>query len=242
MYGDFAKAYARLSSVPYIRWFKYIENAIETYRPEGVKLVLDLACGMGRLTELISKKGYDCIGIDNSAELLSLTPKKSNVLYLNQDIRCFELYGTVDLITCTCDSINYILSEDEVATIFSLVRNYLNPNGLFIFDINTTCHYESVDGQTYALHDERSAVIWENSYEPESKLLTIDIDVFNKTDKTKENYQRSFETHIQRAYTFEEITHLLNESSLTVLAVNDDYNHKKGIIPLSKRITFICKK
>ena len=105
-------------------------------------LVVDLGCGTGTLTELLYQKGYDMIGIDNAEEMLNVAMEKkaesgSEILYLLQDMRELELYSTVGTVVSVCDSVNYILEEDELAETFSLVNNYLYPGGIFIFDFNT---------------------------------------------------------------------------------------------------------
>ena len=105
-------------------------------------LVLDLGCGTGTLTELLYEKGYDMMGIDNSEEMLRIAMEKkeksgSEILYLCQDMRDLDLYSTVGTVISVCDSINYLLEDEDVEDTFSLVNNYLYPGGLFIFDFNT---------------------------------------------------------------------------------------------------------
>ena len=104
--------------------------------------VLDLGCGTGTLTELMYRAGFDMIGVDNSEEMLEIALRKrersgSDILYLLQDMRELELYGTVGAVCSICDSLNYILEEKDMVKVFSLVNNYLYPGGIFLFDFNT---------------------------------------------------------------------------------------------------------
>ena len=113
-------------------------SGLETER----NIVLDLGCGTGTLTEKLAEAGYDMIGVDNSQEMLEIAMEKreksgKNILYLLQDMREFELYGTVGAVVSICDSLNYILEEEELLQVFSLVNNDLFPEGVFIFDFNT---------------------------------------------------------------------------------------------------------
>ncbi|MCL2774345.1 MAG: class I SAM-dependent methyltransferase, partial [Oscillospiraceae bacterium] len=143
----------------------YIEDVFIIYG-KSPELVLDLACGTGSLTVELDKRGYDMIGLDSSPEMLSVAyAQKPNILWINQDMCGFELYGTVDAVVCCFDSLNYILDEEKIDKCFGLVRNYLNPGGLFIFDVNSKYKFENI----YANNDivlENSGVFcsWQNSY------------------------------------------------------------------------------
>ena len=136
-YTSFAQVYDLfMDNVPYEEWGVYLHTLLKEY---GIKdgLLLDLGCGTGKLTRIMESFGYDMIGLDNSYEMLDIAREASDegILYLLQDMREFELYGTVRAIYSACDSINYILEEEELLEVFTLVNNYLDPKGLFIFDI-----------------------------------------------------------------------------------------------------------
>ena len=161
IYQDFAGVYDELmDNTPYALWADRLELLIRKYgvsRPERDaeevldaerNLVVDLGCGTGTLTELMYLKGYDMIGVDASESMLNIAMEKkeksgSEILYLQQDMRELELYGTVGTIFSVCDSLNYILDEDELLEVFSLVNNYLFPGGIFIFDFNMKIQYGS---------------------------------------------------------------------------------------------------
>jgi len=151
IYTDFARVYDELmDNTPYEMWCNRLDQLIASYgvsRPtrdaEGIldserNLVVDLGCGTGTLTELLYQKGYDCIGVDNSEEMLGIAMEKkvesgSEILYLHQDMRELDLYSTVGTVISVCDSVNYILEEEELLQVFRLVNNYLYPDGVFIF-------------------------------------------------------------------------------------------------------------
>ena len=141
-YTSFASVYDTfMDNVPYGEWGRYIQGMLCKY---GVKdgIVLDLGCGTGTMTEILAGYGYDMIGVDNSCDMLEIAEEKKeksghDILYLMQDMREFELYGTVRAVVSVCDSVNYILEEEDLLEVFSLVNNYLDPGGMFIFDMNT---------------------------------------------------------------------------------------------------------
>ena len=149
-YGEFARVYDMFQdNVDYQTWGKWLKQQLAA---QGITdgLVLDLGCGTGTMTEILAEAGYDMIGVDNSEEMLSVareyTMENTEILYLLQDMREFELYGTIRAVVSVCDSMNYIMSEEDLRQVFSLVNNYLDPGGIFIFDMNTRYKYEELLG------------------------------------------------------------------------------------------------
>ena len=179
-YTSFAAVYDMfMDNIPYEEWCEYLTGLLKEY---GIDkgLVLDMGCGTGSLTELLSKSGYDMIGIDNSEEMLEIALDKKSVsgrdiLYLLQDMREFELYGTVAAVVSICDSMNYILTYEDMVQVFRLVNNYLDPGGIFIFDLNTEYKYrEILADSTIAENREEGSFIWDNYYDEEERINEYD--------------------------------------------------------------------
>ena len=176
-YTSFAQVYDLfMDNVDYPAWCEYIKSLLKEY---GISdgLVLDLGCGTGTVTELLADAGYDMIGVDNSCDMLEIAEEKKeksghDILYLMQDMREFELYGTVRAVVSVCDSVNYILEEEDLLEVFSLVNNYLDPGGMFIFDMNTRYKYEQMGDCTIAENREESSFIWDNFYDPEEDIYS----------------------------------------------------------------------
>lgn len=227
-YQDFALVYDTfMDNVPYEEWCEFLCNTLKKYKIEN-DLVLDLGCGTGTLTELLAKKGYDMIGVDNSAEMLNIAMKKKDesgqsILYLCQDMREFELYGTVKAVICVCDSINYLLEEEDLIDTFSLVNNYLDPEGIFVFDFNTEYKYKEVIGDTtIAENRDDCSFIWENYYHEEEQINEYELTIFVKEE---ELYRKFTETHYQRGYEKETVLACLKEAGLDILEVMDGDSH-----------------
>ncbi len=169
------------------------------------------------MTELLAKAGYDMIGADNAEEMLEIAMEKRDksgydILYLLQDMREFELYGTVRAVISVCDSVNYITEPEELQEVFRLVSNYLDPKGVFIFDFNTRYKYEEILGdRTIAENREECSFIWDNYYYEDEKINEYDLSLFIETDKDSGLYRKYEETHYQRAYTLEEMKELIRE-------------------------------
>lgn len=223
---------------------KFQETEIERLESER-DLVLDLGCGTGTLTELLAGKGYDMIGVDLSQEMLNIALEKkeksgSGVLYLCQDMQKLDLYSTVGTVVSVCDSVNYLLEDEEIVTAFSLVNNYLYPGGVFIFDFNTVYKYEQVIGDaTIVENREACSFIWENYYHPEQHINEYDLTIFTKTG-TEDLYRRFTETHFQRGYTPEEMIRFVEQAGMKVELLLDADTHKAPS-KVSERIYVIAR-
>ncbi len=167
--------------------------------------MLDLGCGTGNVTRLLAEAGYDMIGVDNSGEMLQIAMDKvqgagGKILYLLQDMREFELYGTVGAVVSICDSMNYLLEYEDLTQVFRLVNNYLDPGGVFIFDMNTEYKYKELLGErTFAEDREESSFIWNNFYDEGEGINEYDLILFIREG---ELYRKFEETHYQRAYSW----------------------------------------
>ncbi|MDE6168371.1 MAG: class I SAM-dependent methyltransferase [Acetatifactor sp.] len=237
-YRDFAKVYDELmDNVPYGQWCDRLDELIKRHgvsKPErdveGLldserNLVVDLGCGTGTLTELLYERGYDVIGVDASEAMLNAAMEKkeksgAEILYLLQDMRELELYSTVGTIFSVCDSLNYILEEDELLEVFQRVENYLFPGGIFVFDFNTDYKYREVIGNTtIAENREDCSFIWENLYDAEEEINEYDLTVFVREDNGL--FRRFSETHFQRGYTVEQMTELVRKSGMELVEMLD---------------------
>lgn len=243
-YGRFAGVYdIFMDNVNYDEWTDYI---IEALVQDGIKdgLVLELGCGTGTVTEMLAGAGYDMIGIDNSEEMLAEAMEKRaesghDILYLLQDMQDLELYGTVRAVVSVCDSMNYVTEPEDLEYVFALVNNYLDPGGLFIFDMNTVYKYQEMIGDsTIAENREEGSFIWENTYDEESGINEYALTLF--LPDTDGRYEKVEEVHYQRAYPLEQIKTLLQSSGLKLLAVYDAYTRDAPRAD-SGRLTFIAK-
>ena len=239
-YTAIARVYDKLNAeIDYTVWADFIEACFDRYLPARPTLVLDLACGTGSMTLALADRGYDMIGIDGSAEMVSeaynRASGRSGILWLQQDMRTFELYGTVGAVTCCLDSLNYLLSPEDLAKTFAAVHNYLDPGGLFLFDMNTPYKFENTYGNNaYVLEDElvwdagtedeeRAAVFcgWQNTYHPDTRLCDFDLSLFEEMPDG--SYRRSDEHQEERCYTQAEIENALKAAGLELIGVWSDF-------------------
>lgn len=226
-YTSFARVYDTfMDNVPYKEWADYYEGIL---KKNGITdgLVLDLGCGTGSMTEELASRGYDMIGVDYSEDMLEIAMEKKaesnhDILYLLQDMREFELYGTVRAIVSACDSVNYIIEEEELEEVFRLVNNYLDPNGLFLFDFNTEYKYREILGeQTIAEDREDCSFIWENYYYEEDQINEYELTLFIQEEEQPDLYRKFQETHLQKGYTLEGMKALLERAGLVFEGATD---------------------
>lgn len=239
-YTGLAKVYDEfMEDVPYEEWFSYIHDILLEYQIED-GLLLDLGCGTGKLTRMFRDQGYDMIGVDSSYEMLleAREDDSEGILYLNQDMREFELYGTIRAIFSVCDCINYILEEEEVVTVLKLVNNYLDPKGLFIFDFNTTHKYRDIIGDTtIAENGNNASFIWENEFDSETEINSYALTIFMKTEENL--YQKIEEEHFQRGYTLSQMKEMIHRAGLKFIKAFDT-DTKMDVAEESERITIVC--
>ena len=231
-YTSFASVYDTfMDNIPYEEWAEYLLDLLKEY---GISdgLVLDLGCGTGNMTELLASAGYDMIGVDNAEEMLEIAMEKReksghDILYLLQDMREFELYGTVKAIVSICDSINYVTEEEELLEVFRLANNYLDPKGIFIFDFNTVYKYREVLGnQTIAEDREDCSFIWDNYYYEDEQINEYELSLFIR-ENDSDLYRKYQEMHYQKAYDLETIKVLVEESGLEYVTAFDAFTRNQ---------------
>ena len=244
-YTGFAEVYdIFMDNIDYKAWTEYVISLLEEY---GIKdgLVLELGCGTGNVTEELATAGYDMTGIDMSEDMLNIAMKKRadsghDILYLCQEMQGFELYGTVRAVVSICDCINYVTEKEDIVQTFRLVNNYLDPEGIFIFDMNTCYKYREILGDnTFAETREDSSFIWENFYDEEEKINEYALTLFIE-DKETGMYEKFEEEHYQRAYEIQEMIQMIEASGLEFLAVYDAFT-KEAPKKTSERVYFIAR-
>ncbi|HIV23299.1 MAG TPA: class I SAM-dependent methyltransferase, partial [Candidatus Merdiplasma excrementigallinarum] len=163
-----------------------------------------------------------------------------DILYLLQDMREFELYGTVRAVVSVCDSMNYITDEEDLLQVFRLVSNYLDPGGIFIFDLNTVHKYRDILGDaTIAENREECSFIWENDFDEEEGINEYDLTLFIRRED-EDLYEKYEETHYQRAYSLERVEELIGEAGLKLEAVYDAFTLQPPK-PESQRVYFVAR-
>lgn len=245
-YGDFAYYYDMLTeNVNYDKRCEYIcsllaENGIS----EGI--LLDLACGTGTLSLMLSEKGYDVIGVDGSEEMLTQAQEKkmetgADVIFLRQRMEELDLFGTINVAVSTLDSINHVTDEKTVKEIFRRVSLFMEDKGIFVFDVNTPYKHRKVLGDNTFIYDlDEVYCVWQNSTD-ENLVTTISLDLFEKDADDEETYYRYSEEFSERAYELDDIKSWLEECKFEVTAVYEEMT-KEAVRTDTQRAVFVARK
>ena len=217
--------------IDYCAWADFFEEIIKReYKAGKPDLVLDLGCGTGKMTIELAKRGYDMTGVDFSPEMLDIAKNEAErcacsdkMLWLCQDMTEFELYGTVDVTVSCLDCINHLCTPKSVDQCFSLVHNYLIPDGLFIFDINGKRKFEELYADnSYVFEEEGSMCVWQNFYNPKNKLCDFYITVFQEDPDGR--YTRYDDVQRERMYTISNMKKALEKSGFEFIGAYGDFD------------------
>ena len=213
-YSSLARAYDDLTGdVAYEKRADYLEKLFGRSHIT-VHTVLDLACGTGTMTWLLTGRGYEMIAVDGSEEMLAAAMEKSGSVegvapvFLHQSMPKLDLYGTVDAAICCLDSLNYLTAPGDVQRTFERLHLFIAPGGVLIFDINTVAKLQALDGQVFLDETEDTYCVWRTEYR--RGLCTYFVDLFRLQPDGAWN--RQWEIHRQRAYTVEELTAWLKDA------------------------------
>ncbi|MGN0473605.1 MAG: class I SAM-dependent DNA methyltransferase [Acutalibacteraceae bacterium] len=240
-YEAFAEYYDSLTqNVGYRERAEYIDRLIKAHKPDA-NLLVDLACGTGSMTVEFAAMGYDVIGVDMSEDMLSKAREKSDggILYLCQRMQELDMYGTVDAFVCTLDSLNHIESREELCRALSRVALFMEPDGVFVFDMNTPYKHEFVLGNnTFVYENDRVYCVWQNDYEGDGRV-NIALDFFEEQENGC--YERYCEDFSEIAYSYDETCEMLGGAGLKILAAYDEMTLEPPN-DKSERIVFVAGK
>ncbi|MBR5495764.1 MAG: class I SAM-dependent methyltransferase [Oscillospiraceae bacterium] len=243
-YGDFAFFYDELTrNIDYKKRAEYFDSIIKKYGSQD-KILLDVACGTGSLSEEFCSLGYDVIGADPSEDMLSVAldkkiESKNDIMYLCQSAQELDLYGTVDNAVCALDSLNHITDETELQKAVSRISLFLVPGGVFVFDVNTPYKHEHIlSSNTFVYEYDNVLCVWQNS-ECKDGEIQITIDIFEKDENGQ--YDRFSEQFLEKAYPLDTIRQICANAGLEVLEIFDEDSFNAPC-ETSQRIVFVTKK
>lgn len=240
-YADLSEFYdALITDVDYAARAEYLLSLFERYgrRPQTL---LDIACGSGSLCAALMEQGIDPIGVDGSETMLARANQKlgGQVMLLCQDMRELDLYGTVDGAVCTLDSLNHLCKTDDLATVFRRARLFVEPGGLFIFDVNTVYkHREVLGDNAFVLEQDGLVCVWRNHYHPRTNEVTMYLDFFK--EDTDGSYTRYQDRVRERAYSVPTWRRLLSDNGWELLAVYGDMTTEEPS-DTCERLVFVAR-
>ena len=220
------------ADINYSEWADFIEKILLKECKSRPELMLDLGCGTGKMTLELASRGYDMTGIDISPEMLDIAREQAenngyDILWLSQDMREFELYGTVDAAVSCLDCINHLTKPSDVKKTFDLMHNYLIPDGIFVFDINGRAKFENIYAdRSYVMEEEGGVCIWQNYYDKKTKLCDFYITLFEECSDGR--YERYDEEQRERMYTLSEMKKMLCNSGFEFIGAYSDFDFNEA--------------
>ncbi len=243
-YETLAAYYDRImSDIDYGAWCDFYENCFTTYS-DGVKKILDLACGTGSITVPMAKRGYQMTGIDLSGEMLTLAQKKADdervrIRFSEQNMALFDAGQGYDAAICSFDGYNYLLKPDDVRSSFEKVMESLREGGLFIFDVSTPYKYEHIlADNAYVYEYDDLFLSWQNYYRKKAGLCDFYLTFFIENGGT---WRRMDETQRQRRYPLASLRKMLAEAGFEVLDTVSGLAFEE-MEKESERAYFICRR
>lgn len=245
-YGNFAYFYDNLTdNVDYEKRCSYMSDLLaENGIGEGI--LLDLACGTGTVSLIMSNMGYDVIGVDASEDMLSVAQEKkmesgADIIFLCQRMEELDLFGTINACVSTLDSINHVTDEETVKEIFRRVSLFMEDKGIFIFDVNTPYkHKEILGDNTFVYDTDEVYCVWQNSTD-ENLVTRVNLDIFEKDEDDEETYYRYSEEFSEKAYNLEDIKRWLESVKFEVVAVYEEMT-KDSVKEDTQRAVFVARK
>lgn len=198
--------------VGYAKWADYFEAVFARcgFRPE---LVLDLACGTGSLSGELARRGYEMIGVDASTEMLMQAMNNTmdcdpRPVFLHQRMEELDLYGTVQAVLCCLDSVNYVTDPKVLHEALRRAALFLEPDGVFVFDVNTKKKFDAMNGQCYVREDEDVYCVWQVDFD--GVQCVYDFDIFARVGE-RNRWERLEESHVERYYDPDQLCAMLDD-------------------------------
>ncbi len=179
--------------------------------------VLDLGCGTGVLSCLLAEKGFEMIGVDGSADMLTQArAKRGDVLWLCQRMSELDLYGTVQAALCTLDGLNYLTVPGELLETLRRVRLFLEPGSPFIFDVHAPGKLAALDGQSLVTRARDAFCVWEHRWQAPECVYALTL-----FERSGASWRRFTERHRQREYTQAELFGALREAGFSSARIDE---------------------
>jgi len=229
-----------MRTVPYARWVDYVERLLRRWDKQP-QVVLDLACGTGKVGSEMIRRGYDARGADLSEPMVRHCARQEPPLpALTCDAAEMALADeSFDLIVSLYDSLNYILNPRRLAACLREAYRVLRAGGLLIFDVNTE---RALALGLFTQHNLRTSeplqYSWEASWDPATRIFRVDMLYYWNGAGGPKHFR---ETHFQRAYGNDEVLAMLGAAGFSRFEAYSAYSFR-AVTTYSDRVYYVALK
>lgn len=241
-YNGIAWFYDRHWSSHYHPWaLAMLEKALLNGLPPGASL-LDVCCGNGVIARELTPRGFRVTGLDMAEEMLAYA--RANVpaaTFIRADARAFHLEPRFAGALSTFDSLNHILSPDDLLDVFRNVHHALIDGGRFVFDLNLEARYRDHWGSTGATVNDDHACFIRGNYDPATRIARTEVSLFRLQDAA---WSRNDVVLLQRSHPTPEILSLLRMAGFdhaecldaaADLGIHGHFSDARGVFVATKR-------
>ena len=134
MYTESAEFYDQIYAFKeYAQESAFIRDIIKNKLPNGQR-ILDVGCGTSEHHRFLNQH-YQIDGIDLNESFIEISKRKNPAgNYWVENMTCFDLPHTYDVILCLFSSIGYLNNLSEIELAFSNFYHHLKPNGLVVLE------------------------------------------------------------------------------------------------------------
>jgi len=218
-YDTFAWIYNKYWGADSVRrFFPVLESLLLPYLPSRAR-ILDLCCGTGQLAQALAQRGYQVAGIDGSEEMIRLARMNApDVEFVVEDARIFSLPAVYHAVVSTYDSLDHIMSLEELSRVFRNVYGCLQQGGVFLFDLNTEQGYKARWRSSFGIVEDDHVCVVRTSFDEDEKVGRTAITIFRLDGVV---WHRSDVTLLQRCYSEPEIRSVLERTGFTDIQTFD---------------------
>ncbi len=245
-YTAFASHYDSITGIRGLRSYApSYQELIKRCELSPPGLVLDVACGTGLWARRLAVYGWRVVAVDRSEAMLNYAQKQCSrlpVTFIRADLRELPFAARFDLITCTYDSLNYLIRRGDLSRALLRFRWALRSSGAAVFDLNTAVAMSELWGSEPLVRRTHGAIgILTPAWNRRRQIGTLRVELFSRARGSNNLYRRVEEVHVQRAYHPETLRQLAHEAGFASLEAFDLLDGLNPVNTYTAKVVYIAR-
>lgn len=197
--------------------------------------ILDLACGYGRHSNILSEIGCNVVGIDNNNDFINIanSNNKFGVNYIKDDMRNIKYENEFDIVLLLFSAFGYFDDSDNLKVLDNISKS-MKKGGLFCFDTFNRDNVFKNFLPFIVIEKENNLMIDRNNFDINTARL------YNRRIVIRNNIRKDKNFFI-RLYSFTEIKEILEKLGLSIIKTYSNWESKSFNIN-SQRMIIIASK